>query len=454
MPAFADDPPMLGAGRPAASPQFTQSPADSTYSAEAPARLYVRADAPDGGYLSYEWHRSKAYDTPQDKSVDSEAIKETKQEFSPEHDDLGLRADGTKSVLDFTTPAVEDTTYYYYWVTVTNHFDSNGDGDTLDPGETNYRDSGLAEVKVVARKLFTSVQHGDFSYTTGSSSPLTTYPPSQGYWNTTHYGTKILETNTANAYIGNGSNSPVAELSASSESSIYQEVATVPGKIYEWSLDHAAKNNSLTTNYKGVPDVMAVLIGPAINAQSDYMDMSVTDYWNKRSASASVDASSITPQGGPYNYGANVYTHFNAIVRQVLSESEITSATYNADKGATFNDIDRTYSTVYGGMTYYVFISADLRDSNFVHRTGSYTVPAGQGTTVFGFISVSSPAGGASGNILDNITFASGTDLSPEQEATYTGESSISTQTKSGFAYALAEVRGSSVNELTGLAAS
>jgi hypothetical protein len=451
VPAFGAD--ETGTGRPAASPQFTQSPTDSTYSAEAAARLYVRADAPDGGYLSYEWHRSQAYDAPQDKNNANIKTEGASTFSTGNEDDASLAADGTKSVLDFTTPAVDETTYYYYWVTVTNHFDSNGDGTISGTGETSERDSGLAEVKVVARTLFTSVRHGDFSYTNGNESPLTTYPPSQGYWNTTHYGTKILETNTANAYIGNGSNSRVAELSAVNESSIYQEVATVPGKIYEWSLDHAAKNNSLTTSYKDVPDVMAVLIGPAINAESDYMDMSVTDYWNKTSASASVGASSITTQGGSYNYGANVYTHFNAIVRQVLSKSEITAATYNADKGATFNDIDRTYSTVYGGMTYYVFISADLRDSNFVHRTGSYTVPAGQGTTVFGFISVSSPAGGASGNILDNITFASGTELEPQQEATYTGENSISTTTKAGFAYALAEVRGSSVNELTGLAA-
>jgi hypothetical protein len=121
-------------------------------------------------------------------------------------------------------------------------------------------------------------------------------------------------------------------------------------------------------------------------------------------------------------------------------------------RNATFNDVDRSYSTMYGNKLYYVFISAAPRDGVFHTRSGSYTVPAGQGTTVFGFVSIARVQAGF-GNILDDIVFASGSDLAPTQTATYTGDSSITATTKAGYAYALAEVRGSNVNELAGLSA-
>ncbi|MDR1065413.1 MAG: hypothetical protein LBL25_03495, partial [Oscillospiraceae bacterium] len=72
---------------------------------------------------------------------------------------------------------------------------------------------------------------------------------------------------------------------------------------------------------------------------------------------------------------------------------------------------------------------------------------------MFGFVSVSSPIGSAHGNILDNITFASGSPVKAEQEISYTGKTELSVSTRAGFAYALAEVRGSSVSTLLGLRA-
>jgi hypothetical protein len=148
-----------------------------------------------------------------------------------------------------------------------------------------------------------------------------------------------------------------------------------------------------------------------------------------------------------------MYTHFNAIATQVMNDEGITIAQCNENRGATFNDVDRTYATAYGGKVYYVFISADDRDTSFRHRTGSYTIPAGQGTTVFGFVSVSSPGGDASGNILDNITFASGNPISPGQKVSFTSEAQLSAATKPGYAYGLAEIRGSTAQPLVGSAA-
>jgi hypothetical protein len=183
---------------------------------------------------------------------------------------------------------------------------------------------------------------------------------------------------------------------------------------------------------------MAVVIGPAINVKSDYTDMGVLEYWNKVSSTEfnkkniSTGTSSGLPSGafafsygenpidvaaqltqtingGDYVYGVNMYTHFNAIVNQVMNDptNHITQADYLAKN---FNDIDRSYSTIYGGKPYYVFISSSPRDNKFYTRSGSYTIPAGQGTTVFAFVSVFRTSA-AQGNILDNITFASGATL-------------------------------------------
>ncbi|MDR1029048.1 MAG: hypothetical protein LBL63_06480, partial [Clostridiales Family XIII bacterium] len=475
-------------GAPAQPPTFTHNPADSTYSEEADARFYVRADSGDGGYLTYEWHRSKAYDEPQDKNVNAEDIKnDGASTFDPGSDDASLKADGTKSVLDFKTPVVDETTYYYYWVTVTNHIDSNGDGDTLDNNETNSMDSGVAEAKVVDRKLSTELQNGDFAtfnnlpaFNSGQwtsnnyyvETPLSVVPG----WDTTANGNsdsskgKTLEIQVVggSAYLyknnpwdaqnrlGHGVNgtetAPLyfAELCCITPSSLYQEIATVPGKIYEWSLDHAA-----TRTNNALEDVMAVVIGAAINEQDDYRgDLGTTNryqsdvtvgnhakgYWNGQNF-------------GPFDYpygengsvdGKTTTTYFTDICMKLA-----TSRGYDSMAGLAANK-GETFIQSYNGYDYYVYICSSVR--KWTHYAGTYTVPAGQGTTVFGFVTLQSAANN-NGNYLDNVIFKSGTELIPEQSATYTGDSSITAPTKAGYAYALAEVRGSSVNELTGLTA-
>jgi hypothetical protein len=425
--AWADDAPAA----PAAAPQFTQHPADSTYAKGANARFYVRAASTDGGYLSYQWHRSRAYENPVANVATDSAVQDDIKKTG------GDEPDGTSSVLTTTAPGdVAKTTYYYYWVSVTNHKDTNNDGDATDVGEATTSDSALAQVKVVNRTLFTSVLHGNFEYVSSYSADYSVevYKPSDGYWDTTHlYNNKpkILEIGTRSNY-GVGS-TMMAELSSYNASSIYQEIATVPGKIYEWSLDHYGRVNA-------GQQVMAVIIGPAINEQSDYQNFAVTtNRWTVDSTKSTTAVSYLYP------YGGNWDTYFADILRKLATDNNTTlSALQTLASGAY------TYTVNYGSNTYYVQISS-ANQGELGRRSGVYTVPVGQGTTVFGFVPVTSASG--SGNILDNITFASATGLDAEQEASFTGETSLSTSTKAGFAYALAEVRGSSVNELVGLSA-
>jgi hypothetical protein len=469
---------------PAAVPQFTLQPTDSTYSENAATRFYVRAASTDSGYLSYQWHRSQAYSAPvanaaTDPAV-QEDIKKTSTAFSND-------VDTTQAVLSDTTPVVSATTYFYYWVTVTNNKDSNGDGDTGDPGEQNAKDSALACVKVVDRLLPAELKNGDFEHwympegiTDNTTNPAVpdqsnTFfaqqkePNSSGRgwlftggehedtdvlnnvngWYTTHQagntsqqgtyrtGSKLpmggyIEIATPNRMYGlpdAGHGSYTAELNADRISSLYQTVATVPGKIYEWSLDYGTRSVAAGNFYKMR---MAVVIGKSLNGAADYNNTGTTPrYMND-----------IFP------YGQNKDSYFSDIVGQI---------------GSPFVAADGMHTVTYNGSTYYVYLmtiqnSDTSQRGKWFHHSGAYTVPAGQGTTIFSFVSLTFNSDGSiaentSGNNLDNVVFASGTDLDAAQELTYTGETALTVPTKEGFAYALAELRGSSVNELVGLSA-
>ncbi|MDR1589287.1 MAG: hypothetical protein LBS51_03745, partial [Oscillospiraceae bacterium] len=414
-----------------APPVIERHPSDGTFAKSATLRLYVTAYSQTGGALEYEW-----------SAVD-------------EHDVTVIipPKDNGKSVLTTTTPSAAGT--YKYSVTVT---------DSIDGGGTTV--SSAATIKIVDRELKPEIQNGNFTdYPTNVFPSVATYTPANGFWNTTHDGTvndttsgyvsntgykKILEVLPASTYgLSQGNTDPAgnatgnlktAELSSYAPSSLYQEIATVPGKIYEWSLDHGAR-----TSAPSDPQLCAVVIGPAINGEADYTDRSIANNrW--------IDDAAAAPDG-VYPYGRNYTTFFYDVVSQLAVD------TFGEGKDARYfatamgkNAGGAAYTTVYGGSTYYIYISSDLKDAYFTHRSGVYTVPDGQGTTVFGFVPVTTDAG--AGNILDNIKFASATPPQAEQAATYTGDTSVTVDTQTGYAYTLAEVRGSSVRTLDGLTAS
>ena len=78
-------------------------------------------------------------------------------------------------------------------------------------------------------------------------------------WNTTAFEGKIeLFKNNSNTYINGVTLTPTAgdiaaELNADEESTLYQNVRTTPFSIYQWGLDHGARNGT---------DTMALVIGP------------------------------------------------------------------------------------------------------------------------------------------------------------------------------------------------
>ena len=86
------------------------------------------------------------------------------------------------------------------------------------------------------------------------------------YWNTTAYNTngsdgliELFKANSStylqspNVTLKPSNGEVAAELNADEESTLYQNVKTTPSSIYEWGLDHGARNGT---------DTMALVIGP------------------------------------------------------------------------------------------------------------------------------------------------------------------------------------------------
>jgi uncharacterized repeat protein (TIGR02543 family) len=242
----------------------------------------------------------------------------------------------------------------------------------------------------------------------------------------------------------------LVELNCWNTSSIYQDVATVPGKIYEWSFDYVRRG--------GGGGTVAVVIGESINTADDYTNNGyATNRFNKTldssNALVNVPAAQIAI-GGEWAYGHKDATLFRDIVREAVEDYDTSSyADENAFLTAHPEAIGRQLVATYGNKNWSVMFlntSNGAADSH-VPYSGVYSVPAGQGETVFGFVSIAPP--GASGNQLDNIAFASGSEPASSENITYVGDTSLATTTQAGYAYALAEVRGSTVINLSGLSA-
>jgi hypothetical protein len=282
----------------ASAPSILRQPADATYAENATARFYVSASSPDNGYLTYQWYVYKSntgkMPDPNVNDYDDIIASSTKIENS---ESIGNSA--TSAVLTTLTPTSTETGthWYYYWAEVTNNFIDEDNTKTTKDITTR-----IAEAKIVDRTLEDHITNGDFSTIVNVGLESSISSDNKGWgsfpnemipgWDTTHFqvnqaddkrayagkqyeiqspnnampspygssGSTVPDKTTAGHGVGGGNTAPyyVCELADQDYSSIYQEIATVPGKIYEWSLQHCAINNSQW-------DVMAVVIGAAIN---------------------------------------------------------------------------------------------------------------------------------------------------------------------------------------------
>ena len=267
------------------------------------------------------------------------------------------------------------------------------------------------------------LQNGSFeegqTFTGTYSQPDQSAVPS---WNTTAFQGKIeLFKKNTGTYINGVALEPTdgtyaAELNADEESTLYQNVKTTPSSIYEWGLDHGARNGT---------DTMALVIGP-----KQSVDPSKPSKDGRDQLMQMVDW--LIAQGK-----TSVKTSAG------LGEQLTVYSKKFADKG-TFEDnagnnaFSLTPSTIYT-EEWHIWIMASSRatsDTNPWNSYGSnaegsagsgngsgstdvdlkkyylYTVPAGQTDTLFGFVSVgyvnsiiSGDKAKTYGNFLDNINF-------------------------------------------------
>lgn len=232
-------------------------------------------------------------------------------------------------------------------------------------------------------------------------------------WSTTATDDKIefgvnTKTDSAPQLSGNDKSIPhgkqFAELNANQVSTLYQNVSTVGGHIYEWGLSHRGRAGT---------DTMALIIGPKQakdpakpdpNGQDQFMRL--TD-WVKRNA----ETLGVTVLRDGCSQRITVYSkkfdEHGGFLNNPGNESPFSTAPSNL--------YTETWSVWIIATGYQSWGSYGTHDPTYNPLKGigggigcSYTVPARQTETTFAFCSYSSSGSGGLtvGNLLDNITFS------------------------------------------------
>lgn len=280
----------------------------------------------------------------------------------------------------------------------------------------------LSHVSADENSSVNKLQNGSFeegqTFTGNYSQPDQSNVPS---WNTTAFQGKIemFRKNTG-TYITGVTLEPTdgtyaAELNADEESTLYQNVKTSPSSVYEWGLDHGARNGT---------DTMALVIGPkqSVDPSKPNKDgrdqfMQMVD-WLIAQGKTSVKTSA-------------------GLGEQLTVYSKKFAAGGTFEDNAGNNPFSLTPSTIYT-EEWHIWIMASSKTtsgtnpwnsygSNAESSAGSssassqaidlskyylYTVPSGQTETLFGFVSVGYYQSSTTpdkaktfGNFLDNINF-------------------------------------------------
>ena len=232
-------------------------------------------------------------------------------------------------------------------------------------------------------------------------------------WSTTATDDKIefgvnTKTDSAPQLSGNDKSIPhgkqFAELNANQVSTLYQNVSTVGGHIYEWGLSHRGRAGT---------DTMALIIGPKQakdpakpdpNGQDQFMRL--TD-WVQRNA----ETLGVTVPRDGCSQRITVYSkkfdEHGGFLNNPGNESPFSTAPSNL--------YTETWSVWIIATGYQSWGSYGTHDPTYNPLKGigggigcSYTVPARQTETTFAFCSYSSSGSGGLtvGNLLDNITFS------------------------------------------------
>ena len=271
---------------------------------------------------------------------------------------------------------------------------------------------------------FRKLQNGSFeegqTFTKDYIQPSQNDVPS---WNTTATDGRIeLFRKNKNTYFSNGvtlepsHGTYAAELNADEESTLYQVVKTTPSSVYEWGLDHGARNGA---------DTMALIIGPNQSVKPSKTGKSGRDQFMQMVDWLSAQGMTSVKTSAGLGEQLTVY-----------SKKFADSGTFADNAGN--NAFSLTPSTIYT-EEWHIWIMASVSATSGTNpwnsygsnaggsagsSTGSggtdldlnkyylYTVPAGQTETLFGFVSVGYVKSATTtekaktyGNFLDGINF-------------------------------------------------
>lgn len=231
-------------------------------------------------------------------------------------------------------------------------------------------------------------------------------------WSTTAIGQLIefgvnIGTSSAPQLSGNDKRIPdgnqFAELNADEVSTLYQNVSTVGGHIYEWGLSHRGREGT---------DTMALIIGPKQakdpakpdkNGQDQFMRL--TDWVQRNAATLGVTVPTdgcsqrITVYSKKFDENGGFLNNTGNESPFSTAPSNLYTETWSVWIIATGNQSWGSYGT-------------HNRNYNPLKGIGggigcSYTVPVGQNETTFAFCSYAGATSNRTlGNLLDNITFS------------------------------------------------
>ena len=251
-------------------------------------------------------------------------------------------------------------------------------------------------------------------------------------WNTTAFQRKFeLFRDNPSTYLTNPTvrltptdGTYAAELNADEESTLYQEVKTLPSSVYEWGLDHGGRNGQ---------DIMALVIGPKQSVKPSKPSKAGRDQFMQM-----VDWLNSDAHPDIKSKISNIVSGAKPLKYTVYSKKFAADGTFADNAGN--NAFSLTPSTIYT-EEWHIWIMASSRGtdtskanpwnsygSNAEGSAGSdngsgsttvdlskyflYTVPAGQTQTLFGFVSVgykdsqtTADKAKTYGNFLDNINF-------------------------------------------------
>ena len=196
-----------------------------------------------------------------------------------------------------------------------------------------------------------------------------------------------------------------AELNADETSTLYQNVRTVDGHIYEWGLSHRGRMGT---------DTMALIIGPKQdnapakpdtneNGQDQFMRLTAWVQRNAQTLGVTVPTDGCSQRITVYS---KKFDENGGFLNNTGSESPFSTAPSNL-----YTETWSVWIIATGNQSWGSY-GTHNRNYNPLKGIGggigcSYTVPAGQNETTFAFCSYAGATSNKTlGNLLDNITFS------------------------------------------------